>query len=676
MSRLADAWSALVRAKPASKEAASVDRLQPWATPPRRGSVELLQGYRSMPWLRIATSRIADACAAVPLEVRRRGADGKLSDPLPKHPLAELLATPIPGAPAITHRAVRKLTQLHLDMMGEGLWVKERAANGDVVAVVPIPPAWVLETPTPDRPSFRISHGTEQRWVASADVMFVRDIDPYEPYGRGSGLALALADELDTDEYAAKYVKAYFFNSARPETVVTVEGAEKAELSAMKENFDSNHRGFWGAFRTLFTGRKLTIERLDTAFRDMQLVQLRDAQRDRIVSVFGIPPEILGILTNSNRSTIDAADELMARYVVIPRMDLLVDALNAQLAPEFGDDIVVTYVSPARADREFQRSVVSTRQAAFTDNEVRQLAGFEPAKGKDEYPAPAAFGAMAADPEWTRHLPPRPRRNVDDAAKRALEALRPERITARTDPVMQAGTEQWAAVVLEGLDAEGKLDILNPLIDDYVASDSAKRIAGDVHETTREALRQTLTEGVLAGESVDDLAVRVEDVFDAADTVRAERIARTEVVGASNWATRAAQKASGVVKKRAWVATRDGRARESHLDLDGKEAGIDEPFKFVSGDHSGDSVDYPGGSGIASEDVNCRCTTLAVIDDELDERDGIALHAKNLSTERLDAAFRAYDKRLVPWERDMVDAVRAGFRAQQRDVLRALRKKD
>ena len=672
MSRLSDAWAALTRARQQPKDAGFIDRVHPWSTPPRRGSVELLLAYRAMPWLRIATSRIADACAAVPLEVRRRSPDGKLSDPLPKHPLAQILAKPVPAAPAITHRMVRKLTQLHLDSVGEGLWVKERSPSGDVASVLPLPPPWVQETPSPGRPFYRLLHNGVQRSVPAEDVVFIRDVDPYEPYGRGSGLAMALADELDTDEYAAKYISRYFFNSARPETIVTVEGAEKSELTAMKADWDSNHRGVWNAFRTLFTGQKINVERLDTSFRDMQLVQLRDAQRDRIVSVFGIPPEILGILTNSNRSTIDAADELMARYVVIPRMDMLVDALNAQLAPDFGDDIVVTYPSPARADRAFQREVVGTRQSAFTDNEVRGLAGFEPAKGKDEYPEPFG-GALAADPPWVGSLR-RHRRNTDDAARRALEALRPERITSKTDPVMLDGMRTWSSAVLDGLGASGSLDMLNPLIDDYVARESAKRIAGDVHETTREALRNTLTEGVLAGESIDDLTVRVEDVFDEADTVRAERIARTEVVGASNWATREAQKASGVVKKRAWVATRDDRVRASHASMDGKEAGIEEPFHFVEGENAGKPVDYPGGSGIASEDIQCRCTTVAVIDDELDERDGIALHAKNLTTERLDAQFRAYDRRLTPWEREMNDAVRSGFRAQQRDVVRALRK--
>jgi len=35
------------------------------------------------------------------------------------------------------------------------------------------------------------------------------------PTGGGAGVAEALADELDTDEFAAKFTKSFFFNRAR-----------------------------------------------------------------------------------------------------------------------------------------------------------------------------------------------------------------------------------------------------------------------------------------------------------------------------------------------------------------------------------------------------------------------------------------------------------------------------
>lgn len=238
-----------------------------------------------------------------------------------------------------------------------------------------------------------------------------------------------------------------------------------------------------------------------------------------------------------------------------------------------------------------------------------------------------------------------------------LESLRPEPMLNAVLPVMRSRMEAWAKKRLGELGVPGRFDVLSPLIPHRVEAIGAERIAGDVHDVTREALRQTLADGVRAGEDARALARRVRDVFDEADQVRAVRIARTEVVGASNWATYEAQKISGVVRRRRWVATRDGRAREEHLALDGVEVGIDEPFRI-----GGLSAMYPGGFGVPEQDIQCRCTTVPVIADTFSAAD----------TEALAAAWRRFDRAIVPWEREVTDALRAGFREQLDAVLRAI----
>jgi hypothetical protein len=54
--------------------------------------------------------------------------------------------------------------------------------------------------------------------VRDADVITMRNHDPEDPLGRGVGTAFSLGDELDTDEYAARFTKNYFWNNAsRPQ---------------------------------------------------------------------------------------------------------------------------------------------------------------------------------------------------------------------------------------------------------------------------------------------------------------------------------------------------------------------------------------------------------------------------------------------------------------------------
>lgn len=67
----------------------------------------------------------------------------------------------------------------------------------------------------------------------------------------------------------------------------------------------------------------------------------------------------------------------------------------------------------------------------------------------------------------------------------------------------------------------------------------------------------------------------------------------------------AKDKGADVVKQ--WDASIDRRTRKSHAALDGQIRELDQPFKSPSNGHT---AMYPGGFGIASEDINCRCVVL------------------------------------------------------------------
>ncbi len=88
---------------------------------------------------------------------------------------------------------------------------------------------------------------------------------------------------------------------------------------------------------------------------------------------------------------------------------------------------------------------------------------------------------------------------------------------------------------------------------------------------------------------------------------RAYTIARTEghrVASESEMdcMVTARNKGADVIKE--WISTLDNVTRETHVELDGQLRELDEEFVIPS---SGARAMYPGGFGIAKEDINCRC---------------------------------------------------------------------
>lgn len=143
-------------------------------------------------------------------------------------------------------------------------------------------------------------------------------------------------------------------------------------------------------------------------------------------------------------------------------------------------------------------------------------------------------------------------------------------------------------------------------------------LAKTINDDTIRQLEETIAEGVLAGENLDKLRNRVKDVYSFASDVRAERIARSESIFASNAGAEEAYRQSPVVTGKEWSAEPTD-ACEFCLELDGKIVGIDEDY-FKQGDEvvvgEGDNahsykVDYDN-IGFPPLHPNCRCSLLPV----------------------------------------------------------------
>lgn len=152
-------------------------------------------------------------------------------------------------------------------------------------------------------------------------------------------------------------------------------------------------------------------------------------------------------------------------------------------------------------------------------------------------------------------------------------------------------------------------DLEAPWVRDFI-EDRANQLADAVTDTTYAAVQQALADGAQAGEGIDDIAARVTAVFDDASRNRAQTIARTEVISASNGAAveAARQLPADVVAGKEWIASPGERTRPEHLDADGQVVPVDGTF-----DVGGEALAYPGDpAGSEAMTINCRCAVALV----------------------------------------------------------------
>lgn len=124
----------------------------------------------------------------------------------------------------------------------------------------------------------------------------------------------------------------------------------------------------------------------------------------------------------------------------------------------------------------------------------------------------------------------------------------------------------------------------------------------------KQTIRTEVSRGISQAYSYEQMATLIKRAS-GNSYANSVRIARTEGHRISNEATynaqvKAKKKGAQIVKQ--WDATLDGKTRPNHQFLDGQIVDIDKPFKNADGDEAM----YPGGFGIASEDINCRCCVV------------------------------------------------------------------
>jgi HK97 family phage portal protein len=193
-------------------------------------------------------------------------------------------------------------------------------------------------------------------------------------------------------------------------------------------------------------------------------------------------------------------------------------------------------------------------------------------------------------------------------------------------------------------------DLHAPWVEQFIEQ-RAQQLAGQVTQTTYDAIRTQMTDAVGLGESIDDIATRIRAVFAQANDVRSTTIARTEVISAYNGAAvqGAATLPANVVAGQEWIATRDARTREAHASADGQIVAVGQPF-----DLDGMNAAYPGDPSLPpSQSINCRCAVAFLTPDEFALESGRAPRFidKRVALSLIRLAARSEGVDFITWRR-------------------------
>ena len=127
-----------------------------------------------------------------------------------------------------------------------------------------------------------------------------------------------------------------------------------------------------------FIPHEATAIRLSDSQREMDYSQSMKDLREAVNSHYCVPPEVMGLVENSNRATAQQAKIIYAENVLTPRLKARQDAVNMQLVSCFGEGLFYEYDDIIPQDAEFQLQIANegVSRSTLLVNEWRTANGF------------------------------------------------------------------------------------------------------------------------------------------------------------------------------------------------------------------------------------------------------------------------------------------------------------
>jgi HK97 family phage portal protein len=316
-------------------------------------------------------SRTSTAVSQVEWHLYRKTKTGRKEDrvEVTSHAALDLWNKPNPFMP---RQEFCEVIQQFIDLAGESPWVVayDKRAKNLPLELWPVRPDRMEPDPHPQKFlagwNYRSPEDGQLIPLNLREVIHLRIPNPLDPF-RGCSPIATLLTTLGRSRAATEWNLNFFRNSARPGGIIQVDKRlSDEEFDEMRMRWNEQHRGVSNAHRVAVLEQGVWKE-IGFALKDLQLTELREADRDEILEAFGFPRPMLGIDQDSNRAAAVAAEYIFARWLTVPRLERIRGALNHDLLPLYGDttrDLEFDFDSPVPTDGEAENESRDSRVAA------------------------------------------------------------------------------------------------------------------------------------------------------------------------------------------------------------------------------------------------------------------------------------------------------------------------
>lgn len=512
-------------------------------------------------------------------------------------------------------------------------------------------------------------YNKEGRLFTPEEVIFMRDFNPYSLFrGMAPTKPIEKVIDIDWQTLIFNKAF-FENNATPGLTLSTEQRLNQEIVDRLRNQIEQRHQGASKAFKVAIFEAGLKALDVSSTHKEMEFIEQKRFSREEIYGIWKVPKAMFSITDDLNYATFIGQMKMFWNYTIMPALKKIESAINTHMVNDYNSKIEAAFdlTQVVAYQEDFKEKIdTATKLFAmgFTRNEINKKLEleFEDQPWGDVWWIP--FGQVPADPEnagnsldllavddtdkspeglrrlttWqtfiVKHAPLENRfassikRHFFEQRKEVLEKLNnlgPDTLNTENNEIKIDWTEQdeklkdrakqyillglkegvnFGKAMLNRKDAKDfNDDALNAKIINYLIMRADKITM--INDTIKNQIKNSLAEGIQAGETILQLSDRVRDIYNMA-AARSLLIARTETTGAVNGGSSLYYESAGV-KKKEWLTARDNAVRHSHRTLDGQKVGLNDDFS--------NGLAFPGDmKGPPEETCNCRCTLIPVVE--------------------------------------------------------------
>jgi len=619
----------------------------------------------------------ANAESSIPIQAKRLLPDGTLTDLPANHGAVKFARKP---NPRLSWRDIMYRLSFARDLKGVIIWkINSVNPKAGLIEIWPLRPDLVRPKPvnaTELEYVYKPGFGIKAQTYPASEIVHIVQYDPINEY---TGIATLQpvqrrADVADSIQDAQKFS---FDNAVLPSGIISGDLSPK-QSEEIKTQIVKTKRGPKNFRKMLLARTRVYFQSLMGTPAEMDFSESIKLTDRKTALGLGIHPVLLGV-ADATFENQQMAEVFLWTNETLPNAKSALAAINLQLAPLFGDDVVFVHdlsqappvVEMRRQNARIAKYYLEMGMNVRAINSVLDLgmpswacpdsgfmqAGMLPLGNTSSSARSIQSRAIntdesAIDSRWIM------RDRVQQAYAEAMGKNVSRRFLEEGKLIeshWKAGNTNYAAliegesdawrIVLTaswrvtidriGKDVEAEIlgnteraslrfDAYTGAINAFVEGQVAEQV-DKIQAETISRVKRVVDKAALEGTSAVDTARQLHSLYERFggkdptlpfDKSRSMTIGRTEIHGASGFASREAAVQTGVVTGKRWISARAGDVRDSHAALDnGTIYAIHATYP--------NGLMYPGDpGGSAEETVNCNCQELYETGPDAEQQNG------------------------------------------------------